>query len=54
MQKPVDKVHQDQLDLYDRRIAVTEARLKELLEGRREYINRHNLNPKNPAGTPRG
>lgn len=49
MCKPVDKVHQEQLDLYDRRIAITEARLKELQEGRREYINRHNLNEKLPA-----
>nr|UVX89090.1 MAG: hypothetical protein [Bacteriophage sp.] len=54
MSKPVDKVHQEQLALYDRRIAVTEARLKELQEGRREYINRHNLNPKNPPGSSRG
>jgi cell division protein FtsB len=48
------KHHQDTLRNYDMRIAIAEAKVKELHEGRREYINRHNLNDKLPAGKPRG
>jgi len=54
MSKPVEKVHEDVLRSYDIRIANAEAKLTELYEGKREYINRHNLNPKPPAGKPRG
>lgn len=48
------KHHEDTLRNYDMRIAIAEAKVKELHEGRREYINRHNLNAKLPAGKPRG
>lgn len=48
------KHHEDTLRNYDMRIAIAEAKVKELHEGRREYINRHNLNVKLPAGKPRG
>lgn len=49
MSKPVEKVHEDVLRSYDIRIANAEAKLTELYEGKREYINRHNLNEKLPA-----
>lgn len=48
------KHHEDILRNYDMRIAIAEAKVVELQEGKREYINRHNLNPKVPAGKPRG
>lgn len=39
-----DKRHQNNLREYDEKIAGYEAEIARLQEGKREYINRHNLN----------
>jgi hypothetical protein len=40
--------HQHNLKEYDDKIAGLEAEILRQQEGRREYLNRHNLNKTNP------
>lgn len=45
MTKFDDLRHQHNLKEFDDKIAEHEAEVARLQEGRREYVNRHNLNP---------
>lgn len=48
MTKFDEQRHQHNLDEIDKLIAGHEAEIARLQEGKREYINRHNLNEKAP------
>lgn len=48
MTKFDDQRHLHELQEFDKKIAEHEAEVTRLQEGRREYVNRHNLNP--PVG----